>query len=226
MFHLISGILGSSSEVYCDIDGIEPRSTSTSVVYIADGSIEAGDEILTSYGTSSWFEKRDVPYDPVHVDENLSFSRPLEYLYKEGYCLSDVYVFDSLIPFAGRGLFAKRNFKEGELITVTPVLFLPENELLLTRDDSVLINYCFASTHSNIAMLPIGLAAMANHQFRELANMRYEWLNDVESLSTLTSEVIFRSVNAVADVAFYATRNIEANEELTFSYGESWMNAW
>ena len=103
--------------------------------------IRAGDELFTSYGSDDWFTGRgyelltpevappssDDSNSDNNDDDNTKpslHSRALDDLRRDGVCLSHTYVNTSRIRLAGRGLFTKRSFQRGDLITVSPVTFL------------------------------------------------------------------------------------------------------
>lgn len=217
--------------VNCEPETTSPFSTSTHIGYYANKELKPGEELLTNYGDDDWFELRNLSMANSSTentstnDEHLS--QPVEYLAEHGVCLSFVYVSNSSLPMAGRGLFAAKNFKEGELIYVSPVLLLPKQEVFASGQDSVLMNYVIAPlTEVDVAIFPLGLTAIANHQSSMFANMRYGW--DNRSFEILNNDPlsIFNTAYAPLDLAYYATRDISAHEELTFDYGEAWINAW
>src|SRR3954464_6466056 len=68
----------------------------------------------------------------------------------------------------GRGVFARRLIRKGEVIERVPMLVLPAEE---TEDSSVLSNYCFAWGRNTIA-LALGYGSIYNHSYRP--NARYD----------------------------------------------------
>jgi hypothetical protein len=144
----------------------------------------------------------------------------------------------STLPFAGRGLFASRNFVKGEMVSISPVLLLPKDEVaeLASYSDSVLQNYCIASSDSNIVLLPLGLGALANHAMAGTANVKLEifWWeslhpnDDIDKMRKLNSTLVELSQEKFAqlDIAYRATRDIHEGEEVTYDYGEDWINSW
>lgn len=141
------------------------------------------------------------------------------------------------MPFAGRGLFASRNFVKGEIVSISPLLLLPKDEVaeVGTYSDSVLQNYCIASPDSGFVLFPLGLGSLANHAM-ELANMELEifwWesthpTDDVDKMRIQMSTLAELSQEKFAqlDIAYRATRDIHEGEELTYNYGEGWVNSW
>jgi hypothetical protein len=159
---------------------------------------------------------------------------PLEELKKSAYCITDVYMSRSLLPAAGDGLFASRDFRAGEVVTITPVLVLPRHEVAMASRAShcVLQNYCIASEGvEGSVLLPIGHAAMANHQNESTANLKMRWhFWDEEDKAKIE---VGRSLQSLEDepygpldLAFVAHGDIAADEELTVFYGHDWEYHW
>lgn len=95
----------------------------------------------------------------------------------------------------GRGVFATRPIRSGELIERVPVLVLPVRELEEGAPPR-LAAYCFQWGRDTIA-LALGYGSLYNHSFRP--NARYE---DVGPQTKL----------------FSALRDIAAGEEITVNY--------
>lgn len=203
-----------------------PESNTTPINYYANRDVLIGEELFTSYGEVDWFSSRSISYfNNDEIDQKYS----IEHLKQYGVCMTNVYVWDSLMPLGGRGLFANKSFKKGELVYVSPVLLIPKSEVILSSNDSVLLNYVFASTSpsSDIALLPLGLSAIANHQSALLANLRYDWFNITQTeIESLSIEKLLASPFAPLDLAYYAIRDIDIHEELTIDYGIEWINAF
>eukprot|EP00595_Chromulina_sp_UTEXLB2642_P003477 CAMPEP_0196763318 /NCGR_PEP_ID=MMETSP1095-20130614/3831_1 /TAXON_ID=96789 ORGANISM="Chromulina nebulosa, Strain UTEXLB2642" /NCGR_SAMPLE_ID=MMETSP1095 /ASSEMBLY_ACC=CAM_ASM_000446 /LENGTH=289 /DNA_ID=CAMNT_0042116229 /DNA_START=1476 /DNA_END=2345 /DNA_ORIENTATION=- len=218
--------------VDCKSNSYEPNSVCTNVNYYTKKEIYAGEEIFTTYGGTDWFTLRNIPIDiPDEFDSNAKApSYRLEELAKVGFCLSDTFVAPSTIPMAGRGLFANRDFKKGDIVTISPVLFLPKHEVIQASVDSTILNYCIASmSYGDVAIFPIGTASMINHQMSSIANVEMEWHGFTENINiTLSKDPIELESSQFSpiDIAFIATKDIRANEEITMNYGEEWINAW
>jgi len=199
-----------------------PYATSTNIYFAPLENISSGQELFSYYG-ERWFNLRGIRQ--VHVDDSSEFKHSLEYLNNNGICLSHIYVSQSKIPGAGKGLFAKKSFKKGEVISVSPVLVLPRHELIEISDETVLLNYCMTSDSDvDVALLPIGLPVIANHATRDEFNMNIRWYD--ETLKESDPVKLFKSLNAPMDFEYYASRDIERGEELTIYYGEAWENKW
>ena len=141
-----------------------------------------------------------------------------------------VQVKKSLIPFAGKGIFAARDFKEGDLVTISPTFVLPKGGVV-NIDRTVIQNYCLASPEvANIVFFPFGLGAVANHAKPDDANMRLEWhwWNEEEKDRKMSSAANDLSLASFVqlDIGYRATRDIFKGQELTYDYGEKWAAAW
>ena len=139
----------------------------------------------------------------------------------------------SLIPFAGKGIFAAQDFKHGDIVTVSPTFVLPKEGVMNIGNDGVTLvqNYCLASPDvANIAFFPFGLGAVANHASPAEANMVLEWhwwnAEDKEKKMQSTANDLSLAPFAQLDIAYRATRDIIEGEELTYDYGVEWADAW
>lgn len=196
--------------------------------------IKKGEELFTGYG-DSWFAARGISTDLNHTEKQSYSYENIQDLNSLGICMSDVHVAKSSIPGAGRGLFASRNFAKDELVTVAPLLTLPMEIVLsdLSLQHSLLVNYCFSSPNSKIALLPLSSAAMINHLHDY--NLRYEWYEWPSNNSTTPNnekpwekspETLLNAHFAPLDIVFYADRDIIKGEELFINYGIEWESYW
>jgi hypothetical protein len=219
----------------------QPYSKYTHAYYFARLNVSAGDELFTNYGIT-WFQNRPEEHIPLLIPSDLST--------KNGICLSDVYVHKSTIPSAGRGVFARRKFRAGQIITVSPVLFLDATVMLRTMQTTVLANYCVGGTNAKVWILPIGSAAMMNHR-KGSPNVAFTWfdwnsMTDPDLTSDMKIEQIrkgskrwkqitdvrrklatplgdlIQSDYAPLDFIYYALTDIEEGEELFLDYGADW----
>lgn len=128
-------------------------------------------------------------------------------------------------------MFAKKDFRKGDLVVVSPVLLLPKEHIESISDSStVLMNYCIASPASSTVMFPFAWGAVANHAPAHQANLEVElfWWNkaeEVEKTSATLAELSSR-LSAQLDLGYRATRDIARGEELLFDYGEEWQEEW
>lgn len=96
----------------------------------------------------------------------------------------------------GRGVFARRLIRRGEVIERAPVLVLPVGELEEEADWISLWGYCFMWGEGKVA-LALGYGSLYNHSYRP--NARYD---DVGQQTKV----------------FSALRDITAGEEITVNY--------
>lgn len=192
--------------------------------YTVQKPVRIGEEFFVNYG-NEWFTQRSQK--PKTANEILKRRYSTIEMYKYGFCLSDVYVADSLIPIAGKGLFSKKSYVPGDTVTISPVLILPREDVESTADSSVLINYCLTSDRSVVAMLPISIAGMINHG-GIASNVQILWENDTSTAENLQIPVsLLGSLSfAPLTIKFIATRPISIGEEITMSYGQVWEKKW
>ncbi len=211
-----------------------PSSVSTLVNYDTVIPVEKGEEMYINYGGSHWFKDRGISLtDEKDIDEMRIIEPQVSaaYLQENGFCISDVYISESELPLAGHGLFAKRSFEKGEIVTITPLLALPSADIELMQHDSVLQNYCLSYPGSDIAMFPIGYAGVINHSPSPLLEYHWfdGWNNANSSLNnTLNMPIteLLESDYSLLDLKYVATRAISAGEELTVDYGSRWTESW
>ena len=96
----------------------------------------------------------------------------------------------------GRGVFARRPIRKGEVIERVPVIVLSLDEYATGLDGTVLKNYCFAWGKNQVA-LALGYGSLYNHSYRP--NARYE-------------------DDGPTTKAFIALRAIAEGEEITVNY--------
>ncbi len=95
----------------------------------------------------------------------------------------------------GRGIFAIRNIKKGELIEIAPVLVIPKKEWKLMRK-SILSNYVF--WWKKAKAIALGYGSLYNHSYTP--NARY--ITNMENQS----------------IDFYARKDIRKGEEIMINY--------
>eukprot|EP01040_Poterioochromonas_malhamensis_P013522 gene13522-14871_t len=152
--------------------------------------IEEGEEIFNYYG-ANWFDSHQ--HSAATIDEEVSIdgsalsitsselpSGPLAAI-----CITDVEVAPSFLPpyqinsdtdegvfvSPGYGLFAKRAFKQGELILAVPLLFLPAEVIeSLEEHESEIVSYSLYEEGSRVYLVPMGVGVMMNH-YRSLTSI-------------------------------------------------------
>jgi hypothetical protein len=194
------------------------------ITYQTVSAIAAGSEIYTSYGDETWFTTRnvqlapDLPLNEIHLSELQAGGAQ---------CLSHLYVEESTIPMAGKGVFSRASYEEGDTVYISPLLVLPKHQLQKYKDENVLLNYCISEEESDAALLPIGLTGMLNHGGAG-SNVCMEWHTEQGDASRLRLPVeeLEALPFAPLDVRYVATRPLARDEELLLDYGASWSEQW
>lgn len=202
----------------------EPFTQFSRIDYKAKSAIEAGSELYTSYGEKDdWFSSRGIEVAPM-LDIN---EIPPSELKLHGQCLSHLYVEESTIPMAGKGVFSNISYNEGDTVTISPILILPKHQVRKNDDDNLLINYCLSADGSDVALLPIGHPGMMNHGGHD-ANVRMEWYTWEGDEQRINSPIkdLEALPYAPLDIRYVATKPIEAGEELLLNYGQEWTKEW
>lgn len=110
-----------------------------------------------------------------------------------------IYVDDSRMPNAGRGVFAKEGIAEGELIEQCPVVALMDRKDRDRLRKTGLVNYYFLwGEKRDHAAVCLGWGAVYNHSFEP--NARFEKMIEDGRMD------------------FFALREIRAGEEITVNY--------
>jgi hypothetical protein len=212
-----------------------PYTTSRSFDLVSTTKISAGEEIFSNYGGRYWFDQRHVTYNPQVNTLNPKFKYKLHDLKTVGHCLSNIKVNQSGIPMAGRGVYAGRRFAKGELVSISPVMFMPKRQVMREETSSLLLNYCLASDDADLLALPFGTAGMCNHGGRHDSSLEMRWYQWPSSTSSsafsgmfegLTAERLLNASDAPLYLGYYATRSIAQGEELTVDYGTRWEEEW
>lgn len=210
-----------------------PNTIYSDVENTATKMILAGEEIFTTYGEDNWFIDREIGFLSTNTSNQTSFKNAEGLLRDNRYtldelkmypCITDVFVDESNIPGAGRGLFAARDFEEGDIITVSPIALIPSESVENSYEDSVLVNFCFTCGEQyDFVIFPMGLLAMANHN-KEAANMNIAWYFFNGDNKTLEKSLddIASSHFSVLDISAVATKSIRAGDELFLDYGSGW----
>ena len=101
-------------------------------------------------------------------------------------------------PGKGRGVFAQRNFKKGEVIESCPVIVLPAEEID-TLELTQLYNYYFAwGPESKDAAIALGYGSLYNHSYTPNARYYKDFDNNL--------------------LKYVCIRDIQKNEEITINY--------
>lgn len=112
---------------------------------------------------------------------------------------ASLYIAPSLMPNAGRGVFAKERIPEGAVIERCPVVALHDPKERKRLRKTGLVNYYFLwGDKREFPAICLGWGSIYNHSFTP--NARYEKVMDEGRMD------------------FYALRDIEPGEEITVNY--------
>ena len=169
--------------------------------------------------------------------------RSIEWLEENGRCLDNIRPELSTIRQAGRGAFATRTLRKGDIITPMPVVHIRRRHMEIYHGDDydnkdgsfwidgkqLLLNYCYGHPESSMLLFPYApVSNYINHNYSNsnaelrwstLPNHHVDWLErspdslDSQNHSGLIMELV-------------ATRDIAPDEEIFLNYGSQWENAW
>lgn len=112
---------------------------------------------------------------------------------------NNIYLAQSSIPKAGRGVFAKNQIKKGEIIEVCPVIELSKSDYPHIKQ-TLLRNYYFMwSDKQDIVALGLGFSSLYNHSYDDV-NATY-----IKNFSEHT-------------ITFKALRDIQKDQEILVNY--------
>ncbi len=184
---------------------------------------------------------------------NRDLVKSIEWLETHGLCVDYLRSGTSTIPHAGRGAFASRSFKEGDLIAPMPMIPILAEDILdmfmiteytdeggqvgITYDrerpigQQLLTNYAFGHAESSLLMVPTSpMVNLINHA--SSPNARIMWsAHDHVGFDHGIHDIDFREWN-MAEVdpqlifLLIADRDIQEGEEIFIDYGPSWEDAW
>lgn len=108
-----------------------------------------------------------------------------------------IYLGDSSIDNAGRGVFASQDIKKDELIESCPIIYFTEKDYAFAKQ-TILLNYYFLNEEKNRSAIALGFGSLYNHSYRPNATYKKR-LDD-------------------GLIDFVAINNISASEEITVNY--------
>jgi SET domain len=184
----------------------------------------------------------------IHLPQSI---RTLEDLETNGRCMDHLRPGPSTIRQAGRGAFATRPLAKNSIVTGTPVLFIPTDDVFklyegdwFTKNNEafrpdrlkgyqILYNYCWhpEGNMSSIFLCPYGIHVSYINHNRSLANVRVQWasdgaMNHNATLLELSPAAMYLSDAPRLWLDFIATRDIAVGEEIFLDYGAAWEAAW
>ena len=159
-----------------------------------------------------------------------------------GQCLDTIREGKSTVPDAGRGAFATRDFRDGSVVAVAPLVQISDKEIMQTRNVSsratatqqLLLNYCYGHRKSSLLLCPTSQAAMINHASSRKANVAIRWGRNDAGYKDYTSGSVedlqvddddFESYITKLMFEYVAIGDIQAGDELFLDYGLDWEDA-
>lgn len=172
--------------------------------------------------------------------------RSVEWIQENGFCMDNIKIGKSSNSQAGKGGFAQRLLKKGDVIVPAPMLHINDRDALKIpafegKATQLLLNYCFGHDESSLLLCPYSNALLLNHCSArrtdlhscgqgKTPNAEYLWSKwDTETDSWLEKDIEdMKKTNERVPLSLdiVATRDIEAGEELFLDYGEKWEEAW
>lgn len=171
--------------------------------------------------------------------KNPSVRRDLDWLKMNGYCQDNLIAGVSNLPHAGRGAFAKRSMKRGEVVSVMPLMALNNgiDALVITDEEygddttyQLLLNYMLQHPQSSTLFFPAGaMTNYINHGGKK-SNVKMIWSTKAWSDVRTAHEVQLEDVSLIPPIdlilELVATRPIKEGEEILLDYGDKWDTAW
>lgn len=154
----------------------------------------------------------------------------IQWLERNGQCMSNMRAGRSTIPQAGTGAFATRILQSGEVVSPVPTLPI-KRELLFVdpkgTEQQLLLNYVFGHKDSSILLYPYASTVpLINHGGRN-ANARLQLSTAFSEMNgELLKKLVENATQAPLMLELVATRDIEFGEEILLDYGQDWQEAW
>lgn len=161
--------------------------------------------------------------------------RSIAWLKQNGICMDNIRVGTSTIPQAGRGAFATRSIKEGDLVAPLPVMQLDRNLLNIFGPDGsvkgrqLLLNYCFGHWNSPILLFPYSSTVHFINHGGDSSNAMIRWSSSIHQRGDLlkqSAEYVKNHKSGGLLLEIVATQDISLGEEILIDYGRFWEKAW
>lgn len=109
-----------------------------------------------------------------------------------------VYLMQSRIADAGRGVFARRDIKKDEIIEKCPVIEIPRHDMANLKESILVTYFFFYGKDKKRALIALGSGSIYNH--------------------TNTPNAIYKIKPEDRTIDFIALTDIKKNDEITFNY--------
>ena len=169
--------------------------------------------------------------------------RSIEWLEQNGRCLDNITPGESTNPDAGRGAFATRFLRAGDVIAPMPVVQIQRKDLEVYESEDYsdkdaqirfagyqqLMNYCYGHRESSLLLFPYSPVVNYVNNNAESPNAKLQWSTlpgHKKDWLDRTPRQIAREEHAGLIMELVATRDIEDGEEIVLDYGRDWNEEW
>ena len=159
-----------------------------------------------------------------------------EWLNENGMCLDNIYSGQSKLPQAGRGAFANRNIKTGQIIAPMPLLHMNKKSLRTFKKErelggQLMLNYVYGHKKSSLVLLPYSpiVNFVNNHSDKSKVNAKVQWSKQKhhkKSWEDQSVDHILKQIHAGLMLELVAISDIDKDEEIYIDYGAGWDKAW
>ncbi len=111
---------------------------------------------------------------------------------------SKIYIAQSRIANAGRGVYAKRDIKKGEIIEICPVIEVPKHDVSNVRESTLVTYFFYFGKKKERLVIALGFGSIYNHTYEP--NARYKENHKEKTID------------------FIALKNIKKDDEITVNY--------
>jgi hypothetical protein len=174
------------------------------------------------------------------LHNNPEVVRDVDWLKMNAYCQDNLVVGVSTIEHAGRGAFAARNMKRGEVVAALPLVALHRGKSVLTIPEDkdggdkemyqLLYNYMFEHPQSSALFYAAGASTNYINHGGQNANVKMMWStkewSHVKDARETSLENLWQLGPVDMIVELVATRPLNKGEEIFLDYGEDWAGAW
>lgn len=108
-----------------------------------------------------------------------------------------IYIAQSSIPDAGRGVFARISIRKGEVIETCPVIEIPEHDVAALSHSILLTYFYFFGKKKERIVVVLGFGSIYNHAY--------------------SSNAVYKE-KSERTIDFIAIKDIEKGEEITVNY--------
>lgn len=109
-----------------------------------------------------------------------------------------IYIARSLIPSGGRGVFAQKNIKKGELIERCPTIEVPSSDVANLVDSILITYFYYLGKNKDRVFITLGFGSIYNH--------------------TYTPNAVYKAILKEGIIDFIATKYIKKDVEITVNY--------